>query len=201
MLRSSEAKFHLRLIPSWWYYQNKDPSKESFLVANKFENEITPTVPQYNVPFLTAIHQTISQDSITQHERLTDIQLYGKIAGLTHKATTKAIRKKDTQLISILEDYLKDENHLKDNEEQNDNIDDDKSDNNDIGNDELDELDDDKENHENNSFILNNPNKQTRPRGRLKGTKRIKAYHEKGTSSVINKQYKCSLCGNMGHRE
>ncbi|RHZ48528.1 hypothetical protein Glove_547g45 [Diversispora epigaea] len=35
----SEAKFHLRLIPSRWYYKNKDSSKEPFLVTNKFEDE------------------------------------------------------------------------------------------------------------------------------------------------------------------
>src|SRR5436190_9385653 len=97
MLRSSTAKFHLRLIPSRWYYRDKDPSKEPFLVASKFEAEIAPTIPQYNVPFLSAICQTMPQDNITQHERLTDIQLYGKIAGLTHKATMKAIKKKDVR--------------------------------------------------------------------------------------------------------
>jgi hypothetical protein len=187
MLRNPTAKFHLRLIPSRWYYRNMDASKEPFLVASKFEFETPPVIPQHNIPFLTVIHQ-ISQNSITQHEHLTDIQLYGKITGLTHKATAKAIRKKDMQLISILENYLKDENDNK------------------IGDDELDdEMDDemdgeDKENHEIN-FILNNPNKQTRPKGRPKGTKRIKASHEKESSSVISKQYKCSQCGNMGHNK
>ena len=44
MLRSPMAKFHLRLIPSRWYYKNKDPSKEPFLVASKFEAEITSTI-------------------------------------------------------------------------------------------------------------------------------------------------------------
>ena len=50
------AKFHLRLIPSRWYYKGKDPSKEPFLVASKFEEETTPIIPQYNIPFLTAIN-------------------------------------------------------------------------------------------------------------------------------------------------
>ena len=58
MLHSSMAKFHLRLIPSQWYYKGKDPSKEPFLVASKFEAEIIPTTPQDNIPFLTAIYQT-----------------------------------------------------------------------------------------------------------------------------------------------
>ena len=56
MLRSPTAKFHLRLIPSRWYYRNMDASKEPFLVASKFESETPPIIPQYNVPFLTVIH-------------------------------------------------------------------------------------------------------------------------------------------------
>ena len=191
MLRSSEAKFHLRLIPSRWYYKNKDPSREPFLVASKFENENTPTVPQYNIPFLTAIHQTVSQDSITQHERLTDIQFYGKIARLTHKATMKTIRKRDVRIVHILEEYLKDD-------EQNANIDniDELSEYN-----ELEDIESDKENHH--PFILNNPNKTTRSKGRPKGTKRIKAHHEKTvcTSSPSNKRYKCGNCGGSGHNK
>ncbi|RGB35015.1 hypothetical protein C1646_759828 [Rhizophagus diaphanus] len=62
-------------------------------IRHKFENEITPLIPQHNVPFLTAICK-ISQEFITQHEQFTDIQLYGKIAGLSHKATIKAVSKK-----------------------------------------------------------------------------------------------------------
>jgi hypothetical protein len=107
MLRSPAARFHLRLIPSRWYYRDKDPSKEQFLVASKFENEITPIIPQYKVPFLTAICKT-SQEFITQHEQLTDIQLYSKIAGLTHKVIMKAVSKRDIHIIHILENYLKD---------------------------------------------------------------------------------------------
>ena len=36
------AKFHIRIIPSRWYYKDKDPSREPFLVANKFETETAP---------------------------------------------------------------------------------------------------------------------------------------------------------------
>jgi hypothetical protein len=179
MLRSPIAKFHLRLIPSRWYYKDKDPSKEPFLVASKFEDKTIPIIPQHNIPFLTAINQTTPQDFITQHERLTDIQLYGKIAGLTRKATMKAIKKKDMRIVYLLEDYLEED------EEQNENVDN-------IG------LESDKEN---NSFILNNPNKQTRPKGRPKSAKRIKAHHEKEFSSITSKQYKCGHCGDMGHNK
>ncbi|CAB4414328.1 unnamed protein product [Rhizophagus irregularis] len=188
MLRSPAARFHLRLIPSRWYYRDKDPSKEQFLVASKFENEITPLIPQHNVPFLTAICKT-SQEFITRHEQLTDIQLYGKIAGLSHKATMKAVSKRDIRIIHILENYLKDVDEEQD-EEQNENI-------------ELEDTKDDESDKENFPFILNNPNKQTRSKGRPKGTKRIKASHEKekATTSVNSKQYKCGNCGDMGHNK
>ncbi|CAB4468063.1 unnamed protein product [Rhizophagus irregularis] len=167
---------------------DKDPSKEQFLVASKFENEITPLIPQHNVPFLTAICKT-SQEFITRHEQLTDIQLYGKIAGLSHKATMKAVSKRDIRIIHILENYLKDVDEEQD-EEQNENI-------------ELEDTKDDESDKENFPFILNNPNKQTRSKGRPKGTKRIKASHEKekATTSVNSKQYKCGNCGDMGHNK
>ncbi|RHZ52802.1 hypothetical protein Glove_457g22 [Diversispora epigaea] len=106
MFRSPIAKFHIRLIPSRWYYKNKDPSKEPFLVATKFEEISIPSIPESNIPFLTAVNHSTLHDSITQHERLTDIQLYGKIAGLTQKVTMKAIKKKDVRIINILEDYF-----------------------------------------------------------------------------------------------
>jgi hypothetical protein len=105
----------------------------------------------------------------------------------------KAIKKRDVRIISILENYLKDEKE-QDKEEQNK-----KEQNENISDDELeDELNNSDENH---SFILNNPNKQTKPKGCPKGTKRIKAHHEKESSSVISKQYKCSNCGDMGHNK
>ncbi|RHZ73176.1 hypothetical protein Glove_232g96 [Diversispora epigaea] len=190
MLRSSTAKFHLRLIPSRWYYKNKDPSQEPFLVATKFKNEITSIIPESNIPFLTAVNYSALHDSITQHERLTDIQLYGKITGLTHKVTMKAIRKKDVRIIDILEEYLKDD------EEQGENIDlDENIDHN--------NLEDVESNKENELPALKNPNKQKKSKGRPKGTKRIKAFYEKTgvASTVVNKQYKCSQCGSMGHNK
>ncbi|RHZ69337.1 hypothetical protein Glove_284g78 [Diversispora epigaea] len=56
MLRSFTAKFYLRLIPSCWYYKNKDPSKEPFLVATKFEDENIPIILESSIPFLTAVN-------------------------------------------------------------------------------------------------------------------------------------------------
>ena len=82
-------------------------------------------------------------------------------------------------IVNLLENYLKDE------EEQIENI----------NNNE--DSESDKENH---SFTLFNPNKKTRPKGRPKGTKRIKAYHEK-EASVTNRQYRCDHYGDMGHNK
>ncbi|RHZ85334.1 hypothetical protein Glove_67g10 [Diversispora epigaea] len=189
MLRTPITKFHLRLIPSRWYNKNKDPSREPFLVASKFEDENINIIPQSEIPFLTAIYQANPQDSITLHERLTDIQLYGKISGLAHKVTMKATRKKDIRIIHLLENYLKEEEQGESFVENVDNI-------------EIEDCEIDKENQ---SPIIKNPSKQTKPKGRPKGTKRIKASHEKGklfsSSLVINKQYKCSNCGDNGHNK
>ncbi|PKY26123.1 hypothetical protein RhiirB3_528365 [Rhizophagus irregularis] len=71
------SQIPLRLIPSQWYYRDKDPSKEQFLVASKFENKITPLILQHNVPFLTAICNT-SQEFITRHEQL-NLQTYNNM--------------------------------------------------------------------------------------------------------------------------
>ncbi|CAG8505764.1 7510_t:CDS:2 [Rhizophagus irregularis] len=73
----------------------------------KFEAETTHIIPQHTIPFLIAIYET-SQDFITQHEQLSDIQLYGKIAGLTHKVTMKAVKKRDIHIVhlgELLEKY------------------------------------------------------------------------------------------------
>ncbi|CAG8614600.1 8919_t:CDS:2 [Diversispora eburnea] len=155
-------------ISSMW----ANPSKESFLIANKFEDENLPIIPESDIPFLSAVNSTI-QDSISNHERLTDIQLYGKITGLTHKVTMKTIRNKDTHIIDILENYLQDENE---------NVDENM---NSISR-HTEDLESDKEN---NSSVLKNPNRQTKPKRRPKGTKRLKAFHEKSNtiSSGVNK--------------
>ena len=43
MLNTNKAKFHIRLIPFRWYQEGKDPSYESFIVADKFSNIIKTT--------------------------------------------------------------------------------------------------------------------------------------------------------------
>jgi hypothetical protein len=180
MLHDPIAKFHIRLIPSRWYYKNKNPSQEPFLVASKFEAEAMPLVFDYDVPFLTPIPQVALQDSITQYERITDIQLYGKISGLAHKVTMKAIRERDLNIINLFEDYLKGDN----------------GDESDVDDDELEESD-----KENSPLNISNPNKKTKSKGRPKGTKRIKASYEKNAVVGSNRQYRCGHCGDIGHNK
>ncbi|RHZ83489.1 hypothetical protein Glove_92g21 [Diversispora epigaea] len=167
----------------------KDPSREPFLVASKFEDENINIIPQSEILFLTTIYQANPQDSITLHEHFTDIQLYSKISGLAHKITIKITRKKDIRIIYLLENYLKEEEQGKSFVENVDNI----------------EIEDCKIDKENQSPIIKNSSKQIKPKGHPKGTKRIKASHEKGklssSSSVINKQYKCSNCDNNDHNK
>src|SRR5579859_1570564 len=38
MLCTQEARFHIRLIPSRWYQENKDVANEPFVVADKFNS-------------------------------------------------------------------------------------------------------------------------------------------------------------------
>ena len=159
-------------------------------MVSKFEDDNTiPLVFQFDIPFLTAVKQTTSQDSVTQNKLLTDIQLYGKITGLSRKATLKAVRKKDARIITILEDYLNEE----DTDENLNNI-------------EL-KQESDKEresNKENQPFTFSNSNRQTKPKGRPKGTKRIRAGYEKDAVSlfsITNRQYKCGICDDMGHNK
>ncbi len=157
MLYDSAAKFHIKLIPLRWYYKNKDPSKEPFLITSKFEAKVTPVIPEHDVLFLTSIPQAVLQDSITQHEYITNIQLYGKISDLAHKVTMKAVSERDLNIINLFKDYLKD--YDKDESYINDN--------------ELKESD-----KKNSPLNIGNPNKKTKCKGCLKDC---------GTSSSISK--------------
>jgi hypothetical protein len=65
MLNTQEAKFHVRLIPSRWYQENKDASNEPFVVADKF-NSSSATVENSVVNnYLCAIDKE-KQDSLEQ---------------------------------------------------------------------------------------------------------------------------------------
>jgi hypothetical protein len=68
MLNTCEAKFHIRLIPSRWYQEDKDASHEQFIIADKFHDGISINVIQeIGVGYLCAIDKE-REDSQPAHE-------------------------------------------------------------------------------------------------------------------------------------
>ncbi|PKK68552.1 hypothetical protein RhiirC2_782121 [Rhizophagus irregularis] len=62
-------------LPNQYLEDISDAYQITAAFASKFEAETTHIIPQHTIPFLIAIYET-SQDFITQHEQLSDIQLY-----------------------------------------------------------------------------------------------------------------------------
>ena len=180
MLSTNEAKFHIRLIPSRWYQEGKDPLYESFIVADKFSDTITTTdnvVKNYLCPI-----DKEKEDFLKERMNLLDKKLmYGNLHGTYKKALQKALQKKSRslRLIGILEEFT----NLDSSEDEDES-------------EELDEdFDSDKENID--VFQLQNP-KIKRGKGRLAGTRRYKASYEK-EEGKSKQQRKCKKCGNLGH--
>jgi MULE transposase domain len=179
MLSTNEAKFHIRLIPSRWYQEGKDPSYESFIVADKFSNMIKTTDNAVN-NHLCPIDKE-KEDFLKERMNLLDERLmYGNLHGTYKKALQKALQKKSRslRLIGILEEFT----NLASSEDEDDSDEDENSDNS------------DKENTD--VFQLQNP-KVRRGKGRPAGTRRYKASHEK--DKITKKQRRCLICGNLGH--
>jgi len=184
MLNTNEAKFHIRLIPFRWYQEGKDPSYESFIVADKFSNIIKTTDNAVN-NHLCPIDKE-KEDFLKERMNLLDKRLmYGNLHGTYKKALQKALQKKSRSLhlIGILEEFA----NLASSEDEDDSDEglDENSDNSDNS---------DKENTD--VFQLQNP-KVRRGKGRPAGTKRYKASHEK--DKITKKQRRCLICGNLGH--
>ncbi|CAG8800456.1 22469_t:CDS:2, partial [Cetraspora pellucida] len=57
MLTNDNAKFHIWLIPSCWYYNNTNMSKEPFLKANKFYEKILTEETAFPISYLCAFNQ------------------------------------------------------------------------------------------------------------------------------------------------
>jgi hypothetical protein len=57
MLNTSEAKFHIRLIPSRWYQKGKNGLHKPFIIADKFNNSIISSSHEVNnlIAYLCAI--------------------------------------------------------------------------------------------------------------------------------------------------
>jgi hypothetical protein len=95
MLNTCEAKFHIRLIPSRWYQEDKDASHEQFIVADKFHNGTSTNATQeLNVTYLCAIDKE-KEDSLNQRMNLLDEKLmYGNLHGMYRRALQKALQSK-----------------------------------------------------------------------------------------------------------
>ena len=173
MLATNNAKFHIRLILSWWYYKNLDGTKEPFISADKFYKEREEKQQETIIPinYLSAFGQD-NQDFL--EESLPVVQqkmLYGELHGMYKKAIQKAFqsKRKGQQLIELLQEF------------------------NESDNDQFDNSDSDKENQ---LITLQNPKKR-HGKGRPLGTKRFKSSHE---CKNQNKQQRCcKKCGNIGH--
>ncbi|CAB5367005.1 unnamed protein product [Rhizophagus irregularis] len=108
ILNTQEAKFHVRLIPSRWYQENKDASNEPFIVADKFNSPSTTIESGVVVNnYLCAIDKE-KQDSLEQRMNILDKKImYGNLHGTYKKALQKALQKKSRslRLIEILENF------------------------------------------------------------------------------------------------
>ncbi|CAG8574967.1 5859_t:CDS:2 [Cetraspora pellucida] len=83
MLTTDNAKFHIWLILSRWYYDNADMSKEPFLKADKFYEEILIEETAFPISYLCAFNQD-NQDFL---EKSFTILQQRKIYGELHKFT------------------------------------------------------------------------------------------------------------------
>ncbi|RIB03241.1 hypothetical protein C2G38_2225697 [Gigaspora rosea] len=163
MLATSNAKFHIRMLPSQWYSANDTGSDELFLVADKFIQDM-PILPNDSpVPYLYFFRQERAdfrkENLNTLEQRIT----YGKLHGVYKKALNKALqnKSKSQQLINLLQDFT------------------DKVDLDDISDsdDESQQSDDNYADKENINTYLQNP-KVRKGRGHLPGTKRLKSSYE-----------------------
>ncbi|GES96474.1 protein FAR1-related sequence 11-like isoform X1 [Rhizophagus clarus] len=100
MLNTSEAKFHIRLIPSRWYQKEKDGSYKPFIVADKFNNEKDDLLEQR----MGTLDQKI---------------MYGTLHGMYKKALQKALQNKSNslRLIKILKEFADEDSECEDNDE------------------------------------------------------------------------------------
>ena len=120
MLNTSEAKFHIRLIPSRWYQKGKDGSYEPFIVADKFnDNTISSSQEENNlVTYLCAINKE-KNDLLEQRMGVLDQKvMYGTLHGAYKKALQKALQNKSRslRLIGILEEFADEDSDCEDTE-------------------------------------------------------------------------------------
>ena len=181
MLNTCKARFHIHLIPSRWYQKDKDASRESFIVADKFHNS-TDAIQESNITYLCTIDKE-KEDFLEQRMNLLDEKImYGNLHGTYKKALQKALKTKSRslRLIEVLEAFANEDSESEDEDE------------------ELDEESSGSDKENINVFQLRNP-KIRRGKGRPVGTKRFKASHEKDQNRKTRQQRRCKKCGNLGH--
>src|SRR3984957_15199758 len=182
MLNTCEARFHIRLIPSRWYQEDKDASYEQFIIADKFRDSVFINAMQgIDVGYLCVIDKE-KEDFLNQRMNIFDEKLmYGTLHGTYKKALRKALQSKlkSLRLIGILEEFA---NNVSDSETESEISDE--------------AHESDKENT--NMFQLQNP-KIKRGKGRPAGTRRYKASNEKDQGGKTTQRRRCKKCGNFGH--
>ncbi|CAG8791728.1 39133_t:CDS:2 [Gigaspora margarita] len=188
ILITDNAKFHIWLIPSCWYNNNVDVSKESFMNADKFYEEKSIEETGSPTAYLCAFNQD-NWDFLEENlSLLQQKKVYGELHSIYKKALNKVLKSqtKSQQLIDLLQEFTEkielSENSSEDSSEV---LSEDSSE---------DEVDSDKENQE---FILLNPKKRHK-KGRPAGTKRLKSACEpkKGTKK---QERHCKKCSKVGH--
>ncbi|CAG8676668.1 9010_t:CDS:2, partial [Racocetra fulgida] len=176
MLNTNAAKFHIRLIPSRWYYKNMNASQETFITADKYKSE---EAPDYAVPYLSPFYNQ-EKDFLQENLSLLKQKLtYRTLHGIYKKAISKALWSKSESdcLLKLLEDFVQECDQLKDSSSDDNHSD---------------------ESISKEEFQLKNP-KRRQGRGRPPGTKRIKASHETSQSGTTKQKRSCKKCGGIGH--
>src|ERR1051325_2629141 len=182
MLRTCEAKFHIRLIPSRRYAKGKDSSCDPFIAADKFHDS-TNAIQKSNIAYLCTINKE-KEDHIERQMNILDEKImYGNLHGTYKRALQRALQSKSKSLclIGILEDFTNENSESEDDDES-----DEKS------------LDSDSDKENIDVFQLKNP-KIRHGKSRPVGVRRYKASHEKDQGKKTKQQRRCKKCGNLGH--
>ncbi|CAG8671507.1 17593_t:CDS:2, partial [Racocetra fulgida] len=170
------ANFHIRMLSSHWYSIKEIGAEKLFIVADKFSIEVLKA-PDFPVPYL----YLKQEKSDFRAENLTTLEqkmMYGNIHGTYKRALHKALQNKtkSQHLIKLLKDFVEDDD---DKQFESDDLQ------------EIDSLDDKKENSDPMIPYIQNP-KIHHGRGRSKGIKRLKSAYE--ISKPTANQYRCKKC-------
>ncbi|CAG8692334.1 37732_t:CDS:2 [Gigaspora margarita] len=168
--------------------QDKDPSLEPFIIADKYYNEAANFLQKNNKPvtYLCAIDKEKIDHAEQRVSILEQKALYSTFHRMYKKAMQKALQSKlsSNYLIKVLQKFTNK------NDENDDELSSEESQDEDFTS--------DKENITSEMCQLQNP-KRKQGRGRPTGTKRIKASCETNNNKGKQQQRRCKKCGNYGH--